>query len=58
MAVSGLNEREMFEMLSLTLKESVILFDNKYYSQIDGVAMGSPLGPTLANIFLCYHESN
>ena len=20
--------------------------------------MGSPLGPTLANIFLCYHESN
>ena len=58
MAVSGLNEKEMFEMLSLTLKESVILFDNKYYSQIDGVAMGSPLGPTLANIFLCYHESN
>ena len=20
--------------------------------------MGSPLGPTLANVFLCYHESN
>ena len=58
MAVSGLKEREMFEMLSLTLKESVILFDHKYYSQIDGVAMGSPLGPTLANIFLYYHESN
>ena len=48
----------MFEMLSLTLKESVILFDNKYYSQIDAVAMGSPLGPTLANTFLCYHERN
>ena len=58
MTVSGLNKKEMFEMLSLTLKESIILFDNKYYSQIDGVAMGSPLGPTLANIFLCYHESN
>ena len=29
-------------MLSLTLKESIILFDNEYYSQIDGVAMGSP----------------
>ena len=41
-----------------TLKESITLFDNKYYSQIDGVAMGSPSGPTLANIFLCYHESN
>ena len=45
-------------MLSLTLKESFILFDNKYYFQIDGVAMGSPLWPTLDNIFLCYHESN
>ena len=52
------NKKEMFEMLSLTLKESIILFDNKCYSQIDPVAMGSPLGPTLANIFLCYHESN
>ena len=58
MTVSGLNKKEMFEMLLLTLKESIILFDNKYYSQIDGVAKGSPLGPTLANIFLCYHESN
>ena len=44
-------------MSSLTLKEFIYLFDNKYYSQIDGVVMVSPLGPTLANIFLCYHES-
>ena len=58
MTVCGLNKKEMFEMLSLTLKESIISFDNKYYSQIDGVAMGSPFGPTLANIFLCRHESN
>ena len=37
-------------MFSLTTKENIILFDHKYYSQIDGVAMGSLLGPTLANI--------
>ena len=43
-------------MLSLTTKESIILFDMEFYSQIDGVAMGSPLGPTLANVFLCHHE--
>ena len=28
MNVSGLNKKEVFEMLSLTLKESIILFDN------------------------------
>ena len=58
MTVSGPNKEEMFEMLSLTLKESIILFDHKYCSHMDGVAMDSPLGSTLANIFLCYHESN
>lgn len=31
---------------------SFILFDNKYYSQIDEVAEGFPLGQTLA-IFFC-----
>ena len=58
MTVFELNKREMFEKFSLTLKESIILFDNKYYEQIDGAAMGSLLGPTLANIFPCYHQSN
>ena len=55
--VSGLNKQQVLEMLWLTSKENIILFDQKYYSQIDEVAMGSPLGPTLANIFLCYHET-
>ena len=50
--VSSLNKQQVLEMLSLTTKENVILFDQKYYSQIYGVVMGSPLGPTLANIFL------
>ena len=49
--VCGLNKKEITEMLSLTTKKSIILFDMEFYSQIDGVAMGSPLGPTLANVF-------
>ena len=44
-------------MLLLTTKENVLLFGQKCYSPIDGVAMGSPLGPTLDNIFLCHHET-
>ena len=32
-------------------------FDGLLYRQTDGVAMGLPLGPVLANIFLGYCES-
>ena len=31
-------------------------FNGKIYKQTDGVAMGSPLGPSLANAFVCFHE--
>ena len=44
-------------MLSLTTKESIILFDMSFYTQVDGVAMGSPLGLSLANAYLCHHET-
>jgi len=56
MKLSGLNKAEFKSLLELATKESLFLFNNEYYSQIDGVAMGSPLGPTLANIFLVFHE--
>ena len=34
----------------MTMYESFFIFDQKY-KQCDGVTMGSPLGPTLANVF-------
>ena len=38
--------------LTVATKESFFMYDNKFHNQIDGVAIGSPLGPALANI-LC-----
>ena len=34
------------------------IFNSKFYSQIDGVVMGFPLAPVLANIFMGFNESN
>ena len=54
--VEGLSKSEFKELLSLATKESYFIFNEFLYKQIDGVAMGSPLGPTLANAFLCFYE--
>ena len=37
----------------LTMPESLILFDQEFYKRHDGVVMGSPLGSTFSNVFLC-----
>ena len=47
---------EFRKLLQFAVKDALILFNGKYYIQRDGVAMGSPLGPTLANVFLCHWE--
>ena len=52
----GFSKADFKEMLQLAVKDSLLIFNGKYYVQRDGVAMGSPLGPTLANVFLCYWE--
>ena len=55
--VTKLEKKDMNNLLNLACKDTLFLFDDVYYTQIDGVAMGSPLGPTLANAFMCYHEN-
>ena len=38
--------------------QTQFLFQDNYYDQIDGVAMGSPLAPLLANFFMGFHEKH
>ena len=52
----GFSRSQFKSLLEFAVKDNLILFNGKYYIQVDGVAMGSPLGPTLANIFLCHWE--
>ena len=56
--VEGFSKFECKELLSLATEGSHFIFDETLYKYIDGLVMGSPLGPTLANAFLVYHEKN
>ena len=46
------------DLLLSSVKDIIFLFNGKVFSQVDGVGMGNPLGPTFANLFLCHHEKN
>ena len=46
----------MKNFLKMALQNNFFNFDGKIYKQTDGVVMGSPLGSSLANGFLCIHE--
>ena len=54
--VIGLNRSLFKKLLELSVMNSFFIFAGKLYKQIDGLGMGLPLGPTLANIFMCFHE--
>ena len=47
---------DFHELLTVTMSESLVLFDGEYYKQIDAVGMCFLLGTTFVNIFLGYHE--
>ena len=52
------NREQFKELLNLTVKHCHFILKGNFYEQIDGVAMGSPLAPVLANVFLSHHETN
>ena len=48
------NSKNLFQFAS---SDTHFVFEGRFYDQIDGVAMGSPLGPVFANLFMgCYKQ--
>ena len=54
--VNNLTKESFQSILELAALDFFFIFDGKYYKQKDGVVMGCPLGPTLANVLLCHFE--
>ena len=53
-----MKKRGFKDLLSLATKGSYLIFDNILLKQIDGVAIGSPSGPSPANAFLACHNQD
>ena len=52
----NLTKMDLVDLLSVATKEQLFQFNGALYEQTDGVAMGSPLGPLLANVFMTHIE--
>lgn len=48
----------LLSLLKITLDQNFFVFNNKFYQQLTGLAMGSPLSPLLSEVFLKNLEIN
>ena len=51
-----ITRKQLTKLFEFATSGTHFLVNGNYYDQIDGVAMGSPLGPVLINLFMGYHE--
>ena len=51
-----ISSEDLTKLFKFVTCETHFLFNGKYYDQIDAVAMGSPLAPVLANLFMGHNE--
>ena len=52
----NITKTDIIELLEIATKNRHFQFEGNLYEQVDGVAMGSPLGPLMANAFMCNVE--
>lgn len=49
---------ELKQLFLLATSRTHFLFKGHFYDQVDDIAMGSPLAPLLANLFIGHHEKS
>ena len=54
--IEDINKSEFENLLPLATQESYFMFNDILYKQKGGMTMGSPLGPTMANVFLSFYQ--
>ncbi|XP_068739190.1 uncharacterized protein [Montipora capricornis] len=52
----NLQRQDLMKLLEVSTLNQLFQFNGQLYEQTDGVAMGSPLGPLMANVFMCHLE--
>ena len=50
-------QKQFIKLLEFTLTNCIFCFNKKFYKQLKGAAMGSPVSPVIANIYIKYFES-
>ena len=53
----NITEKKLKKLFLFATSQTHFIFNSKFYNQIDGAVMGSPLAPVLANIFMGFYES-
>lgn len=54
----NLQKDQLVKLLDIATTSQLFQFDCLLYEQMDGVAMGSPLGPIMVNVFMCHLKEN
>ena len=54
---TGMNTRHIIRLLEFCLRSTYFVFQGQYYEQTEGAAMGSPLSPIIANIYMEHFET-
>ena len=49
---------QLIELIELCVRSTYFQFQDKFFEQTDGAAMGSPLSPVLANLYMEHLEEN